>query len=678
MGISLGRRNRFQIGLNPMGEHDVEQQLDERKSQAFMKALLEDLRALEYMIEIGSLETGVARIGAEQEMFLVDRNMRPAPISLEVLEHANDSRLTTEIARFNLEANLTPLPLSGRCFRLMEQELEELLGLVRKSAKLLGAKVLLSGILPTLKKSDLTLENLAPIPRYSQLNEGVIRLRGGPFTIHIKGLDELQITHDNIMMESCNTSFQVHFQTSPAEFASRYNMAQAITAPVLAAAVNSPLLFGHRLWQETRVALFQHSTDARSRAQLARSQPTRVSFGNRWLKNSVVELFHDQISRFRPIMITQPDEDPFQVLARGETPLLSALRMHNGTVWRWNRACYGVADGIAHLRIENRALPSGPTVQDEMANAAFFVGLMVALPQEYGEIANRLSFDDAKENFFAAARHGLNAQLRWLDGKSLSATSLILNDLLPLARAGLKAVRVDSSDIDKYLGIAEERVRSGQTGAQWMLNSLASRNEHEPSDMRTRVLTSTILARQQEDKPVHEWKPAEAGELDDWSQSYQTVGQFMSTDLFTLRPNDLVDLAASLMEWRHIRHVPVEDKDGLLVGLVTHRGLLRLLSRGSTAPDGTSMTVREIMKPNPTSVTSTTPTLEAIEIMRRSGIGCLPVVDDNQLVGIVTSYDFLTATASLFKQHLAASAKPSDKEIGRAQHQPKAWPVATK
>jgi CBS domain-containing protein/gamma-glutamyl:cysteine ligase YbdK (ATP-grasp superfamily) len=644
-----------------MGEHSVDQQFDKRKSQAFMKALLEDLRALEYMIESGGLETGVARIGAEQEMFLVDRNMRPAPISLEVLDQAKDSRLTTEIARFNLEANLTPLPLSGGCFRLMEQELEELLGLVHKSAETFGAEVLLSGILPTLQKSDLTLENLAPIPRYYQLNRGVIGLRGGPFTIHIKGLDELQITHDNIMMESCNTSFQVHFQTSPAEFASRYNMAQAITAPLLAAAVNSPLLFGHRLWQETRVALFQHSTDARSRTQLARSQPTRVSFGDQWLKDSVVELFHDQISRFRPIMITQPDEDPFQVLARGETPLLSALRMHNGTVWRWNRACYGVADGIAHLRIENRALPSGPTVQDEIANAAFFVGLMVALPEEYGEIAKRLSFDDAKENFFAAARHGLNAQLRWLDGKSLSATALILNELLPLARAGLKEAKVDSKDIDKYLGIAEQRVRSGQTGAQWMLNSLASLNGQEPNEMRARVLTSTILARQKEGKPVHEWKLAATGELTDWSQSYQTVGQFMATDLFTLRPDDLVDLAASLMDWRHIRHVPVEDEAGRLVGLVTHRGLLRLLSRGSTAHNASSMTVREIMKANPISVSSTTPTLEAIEIMRRSKIGCLPVVDDDQLVGIVTSYDFLTATASLFKQHLAASAEP-DKE----------------
>ena len=654
-----------------MGEHDADQQFDEKTSQAFMKALLEDLRALEYMIATGGFETGVARIGAEQEMFLVDRNMRPAPISLEVLDHAKDSRLTTEIARFNLEANLTPLSLTGRCFQQMEKELNELLSLVRKSAETFGADVFLSGILPTLQKSDLTLENLTPLPRYSQLNEGVMRLRGGPFSIHIKGLDELQISHDNVMMESCNTSFQVHFQTSPAEFASHYNMAQAITAPVLAAAVNSPLLFGHRLWQETRVALFQHSIDSRSRTQLARGQPTRVSFGDCWLKSSVVELFHDQISRFRPIMITQPDEDPFQLLARGETPLLSALRMHNSTVWRWNRACYGVADGIAHLRIENRALPSGPTVQDEMANAAFFVGLMIALPPEYGEIGKRLSFDNAKENFFAAARHGLNARLKWLDGKSISTTSLILNELLPLARAGLKDARVDSSDIDKYLGVLEERVRSGQTGAQWMLDSLVSVKRHmghEPNDMRTRILTSAILARQKENKPVHEWKLAEAGELTDWGQSYQTVGQFMSTDLFTLRPTDLVDLAASLMDWRHIRHVPVEDEKGHLVGLVTHRGLLRLLSRGSTAPDGTSMTVREIMKPNPTTVTSTTTTLEAIEIMRRSGIGCLPVVDNDQLVGIVTSYDFLTATASLFKQHLAASARPSDKKkaVGRA------------
>jgi len=245
-----------------------------------------------------------------------------------------------------------------------------------------------------------------------------------------------------MMMESCNTSFQVHFQVDPSEFVNSYNIAQAITAPVLSAAVNSPLLFGHRLWQETRLALFQHSTDARSRTQLARSQPTRVGFGEQWLKHSVIELLHDQIARFRPIMITRPDEDPFQVLARGEVPLLSALRMYGGTVWPWNRACYGVSNGIAHLRIENRALPAGPTVIDEVANTALFVGLMLALPREYGDISKRMGFDDAKSNFFAAARHGLNAQFNWIDGKSYPASTLILDHLLPLASQGLQSAGV--------------------------------------------------------------------------------------------------------------------------------------------------------------------------------------------------------------------------------------------
>src|SRR6185369_7795386 len=394
--------------------------------------------------------------------------LRPAPISPEVLAGVNDPRLTTEIARFNLEANLTPRKLTGNCFAAMERELVQLIELARAHAKRHNADVLLAGILPTLQKSDLSLDNLTPAPRYAQLNQGVIGLRGGPFSIHIKGLDELNLTHDNIMMESCNTSFQIHFQSSPERFVNDYNVAQAITAPVLAASVNSPLLFGHRLWQETRVALFQHSTDERSRPQLARNQPTRVSFGDSWLRNSVVELFHDQITRFRPIMITQPDENPFEVLARGETPSLSALRMHNGTVWRWNRACYGVSEGVPHLRIENRALPSGPTIVDEIANAAFFNGLMLALPQVYGEISTRMPFDDAKLNFFRAARHGLDAQFHWLDGQSYSAASLIVDQLLPLARQGLMSSQVATEDIDKYLGIIEERARSRQTGARWI------------------------------------------------------------------------------------------------------------------------------------------------------------------------------------------------------------------
>jgi CBS domain-containing protein len=649
-----------------MGEHNVEQHVDEQKSQAFMKALLEDLSALTFMLENGCIESSVTRIGAEQEMFLIDRHLRPAPVSFEVLKHANDSRLTTEIARFNLEANLTPLRLANNCFSRMEQELVELIELARGSAASQGADILLAGILPTLQKSDLTLDNLTPVARYHELDRGVIGLRGGPLSIHIKGLDELYLTHDNIMMESCNTSFQVHFQTNAKEFANHYDVAQAITAPVLAVAVNSPLLFGQRLWQETRVALFQHSTDERSRPQLARNQPTRVNFGDRWLEKSVIELFQDQIVRFRPIMISEPDDNPFEVLARGETPLLSALRMHNGTVWRWNRACYGVTGGVAHLRIENRALPSGPTIVDEMANAAFFTGLMVALPQAYGEISKRMVFDDAKMNFFRAARHGLDAQFQWLDGQSLSAASLILDQLLPLARQGLSSSQVAGEEVDKYLGIIEERTRCRQTGARWIMKSLSDNGNPASKDAGRRMLTAAMLANQKQGQPIHRWTIIENAESEEWEHGYRTVGQFMSTDLFTVKPDDLINLAATVMDWRHIRHVPVEDQEGRLVGLITHRGLIRLLNNGKRAAEPNPITVREIMVENPVTVSPSTPSLAAIELMRTNRIGCLPVVEDGQLVGIVTSYDFLEASARLFKQHLANDREGSS-SLSRAE-----------
>lgn len=651
-----------------MGQHQVDQEFDERKFQAFMSAVLDDLRALDYMIDHDCIESGVHRVGAEQEMFLVDRNLRPAPLAVELLEGVNDSRLTTEIARFNLEANLSPQLIAGSCFTKMERELNELLSMTRDRAAELGADVLLAGILPTLRQSDLTLANLTPNPRYLELNRAVTRSRGGPFSIYIKGLDELQIEHDNMMMESCNTSFQIHFQTSPREFATAYNTAQAITAPVLAAAVNSPILFGKRLWRETRLALFQHSTDERSRLLQSRSQPTRVGFGERWLKNSVIELLQDQLTRFRPIMISLPEENSLDRLARGEAPLLSALFLHNGTVWPWNRACYGVSNGVAHLRIENRALPAGPTVIDEIANTAFFIGLMLALPQEYGDIAERLDFDDAKANFFAAARYDLHAQLTWLDHKTLSAGRLISDELLPLARQGLTDAKVDSSDIDKYLGVISERVQTRRTGAQWILKSLASMDDLEPKDLRYRELAARMLHEQKEGKPVHQWENMSPADETDWSQSYQTVEQFMSTDLFTVRPDDLVDLAASVMDWRHVRHVPVEDDQGRLVGLVTHRALLHLLSKGMHPQAEKTLTVRDVMKTDPLTVTSSTSTLEALEMMQCNKIGCLPVVDDGKLVGILTSYDFLVGAARIFREHLSGSNPANTAPKVNAQH----------
>ena len=642
-----------------MGEHHVEEANDGRKERAFVRALLNDIAALERMLDGGLIESGVRRVGAEQEMFLVDRHLRPVPVAGEVIARAGDPRLTTEIARFNLEANLSPRLLGGDCFRRLHEETEEVIAVARTAAKECGAEVLLAGILPTLRRGDLGLDSITPLPRYRKLNESVMRMRGGSLGVHIKGLDEVNVTSDNVMPISSNTSFQVHLQAGPEEFVRLYNMAQAVTAPVLAAAVNSPIWLGNRLWQETRIALFQHSMDERTRPQVERQFPTRVGFGEGWLRRSVLELFREDIARFRVIMTAEADEDPSEVLARGGVPRLKALTLHNGTVWWWNRPCYGVHEGRAHLRIENRVMPAGPTVLDEVANAAFFAGLMQSLPEEYGDIDRLMPFDDAKANFLAAARHGLGAQLMWV-GETLGAADLITGRLLPLARQGLKASGVEAVDIDRYLGTIEERVRTGQTGAQWALSSLASLGDEGTRDGRLRALAAGMLERQKTGEPVHLWTVVEGEGPVDWSESYRTVGQFMSTDLFTVRPEDLVDLAASVMDWRHVRHVPVEDEGGQLVGLVTHRDILRLLVRGQSGEDGGAVLVRDIMKSAPVTVSPATPTVEAIELMRSRGVGCLPVVVGGVLVGIVTAKDFLDASAKLFEERLARNAGRQD------------------
>jgi CBS domain-containing protein len=535
----------------------------------------------------------------------------------------------------------------------MEQEIVEVISIARRAAKAYGADILLTGILPTVRQSDLTLDNLTPSPRYEEMNRMMSRMRGGAFNVHIKGLDELQMTHDNLMLEACCNSFQVHLQVGPQEFARLYNLAQLITAPVLALAANSPLLLGHRLWHETRIALFQHSVDERSPTHQQRNRPPRVSFGEGWIEESAVEIFREEIARFRVVLTKEIEEDSLAILARGELPRLDALRLHNSTVWRWNRPCYGVTNGKAHLRIEMRALPSGPSIADEMANAAFFLGLMSAAPEEYGDFSERMAFDDAKMNFLAAARQGIRAQLTWLGGESIPASTLILDHLLPLAREGLQREKIAAEDIDRYLGIVEERVRLGQTGSLWALRSLAGMEGKATREQCLRALASSMFEQQQQGFPVHTWLPAEVSGPLDWRQNFQTVGQFMSTDLFTVRPDDLVDLAASVMDWRHVRHVPVEDDEGRLIGIVSHRDLLRLLAQGLAGRNSGPVAVKEIMKPHPITVSPDTLTVEAIRIMRRVNIGCLPVTVGDHLVGILTAQDFLNLSAELFEAHLS-------------------------
>ncbi|MEQ9616683.1 MAG: glutamate-cysteine ligase family protein [Phycisphaerales bacterium] len=638
-----------------MGQTDVHLGDQGEQARTFMKGLLRDLQALRMMLERGMIESGVSRIGAEQEMFLVDKLWRPACVSDAFLELVNDEHFTTELAKFNVEFNADPHTFEGSCLRDMETQITTLLHKAYEAADRMGVHVALVGILPTIEKKDLTTANITDRPRYFALNEALNRLRGGPYDLRITGIDELSITHDSVMLESCNTSFQVHFQVSAEDFASKYNVAQAVTAPVMCASVNSPMLFGKRLWRETRIALFQQSIDTRAQSRDLREFKPRVSFGTSWVKESVLEIFQEDVARFRTLFVDEPGEDPVERVEAGEAPKLSCLRLHNGTVYRWNRACYGISDGgVPHLRIENRVLPSGPTPVDEVANAALWFGLMRGVADMHGDVRTAMNFDDAASNFHESAVRGLEAQLKWFSSGHVPARELLLVECIPLAREGLKACGIDSSDIDRYMGVIEDRVRSMMTGSQWLLESNeALKGEGSiPAgvDERMTCLTSHLIANQTTGKPVAEWDVLTSASIVRDRDHVRTVGQFMTRDLFTVRDTDVIDLAASLMEWRHLRHIPVEDDEHRLVGIVSHRGLLRrLTSRDPRA----SIPVSEVMIADPVTVSPETRTIDAMRLMRQHRIGALPVVSEGQLVGIITEHDYVEIAAPLLEQYLA-------------------------
>ena len=635
-----------------MGEFNVTSYRDEDQLRHFTKALLRDLQALEKMVKDRAFENDRQRIGAEQEMFLVDKGMRPANLGARLLEALNDDHFTPELARFNLECNLDPLDLEGDCLRRLEAQNNELVQKARIAARAAGGDMVLTGILPTLEMEDMTLDNMTPNPRYFALNDALAQLRGGPFRMRIKGIDDLRLTHDTIMLEACNTSYQVHLQIDADEFAKHYNVSQLVAAPVMSCSVNSPLLFSKRLWRETRLALFQQSVDTRRSEVHHREMPPRVSFGSSWVKDSVVELYREDIARYRTLIGAEEYEDPFEALAAGRAPKLDALRLHTGTVYRWNRACYGISDGKPHLRIENRLLPAGPSILDEVANAAFWIGLMKGVAEEIGDPRGKMEFDDCKNNLLAAARLGLDAQLTWIDGRTYPTHDLILAVLIPIARRGLQLAKVDAEDIDRYMEVIRERILRERTGSRWMLMSASKMRPEATVKETLSALVSCSIKNQETGAPLHEWPLAEVSEMSvSWRDQYERISSLMNTDLFTVRETELVDLAANMMDWWHLRHIPVEDDNHNLVGLLTHRVLMRF-AFGRTSEE-TQVPVSEVMDRDPIRVTPDTRTLNAIALMRREKISCLPVVDaDNRLVGMVTEDILMGIAARLLESKL--------------------------
>ncbi len=522
-------------------------------------------------------------------------------------------------------------------------------GRARAAAQGLGGDILLAGILPSVELSDLVLDNLTPLPRYQELNRLITSLAGGTLRTLIQGRDNLQVALDNVVLETCNASFQVHMQVDAEEFPRFYNIAQLVAAPVLAAAANSPLLLQHRLWHETRIAAFEQSIDIRSVTNRMRDTWQRVSFGEGWVNDSVVELFQDQVARHRVTMMGDTGESSLAQLERGETPALRALCIHNGSVYQWNRPCYGVTDGRPHLRIEHRPLPAGPTILDEVANAALFLGLLLGMERTYGDVRSRFSFSDVRGNFLAGARYGLNAMFQWEGGTTVPARTLIADHLVPLAHEGLASAGVPQEERDRYLGVIEGRVRGGRNGALWTLEAFEALGDIRSRGVRSQVLSQAIMQRQWTGQPVHEWSLPSTAESGSWTERFQRVAQVMSTDLFTVGPDDLVDVAASMMQWKRIRHVPVEDDQGLLVGFISYRSLLRLVADGRA---GQPVPVREIMEAEPVTVGPGESCLGAMRLMQEEGVACLPVVHEGRLVGIVSERDFLGMARVLFEEAL--------------------------
>lgn len=624
-----------------MGSHRVTAGSDGVSRAASAGAVADDLDALEALVAEGRLDDGPPRLGAEQELLLVDRHLRPAPVAALVLERLSDRRFTPELARFNLEANATPRLLAGPSFTALRAELDELTRLARAAAASSDVEVILAGFLPTYDACDAGLHHMTASDRFRALDRRALECRGGRLSVLIRGVDTLELHHDSIMLEGGATSFQVHLQVAPAAFAVTYNAALLAAGPVLAACANSSVAFGRRLWHETRIPLLEASADLRDPAQLRRPGRSRTSFGDGWVERSALELFQRDLARFPPVLAPARHEPADRALAAGRAPSLGALATFNGTVWRWLRPCYGVTAGRPHLRIESRFLPAGPTVLDEVANAALWIGLVRALPLEYGDPRERLDFADAEANFHAAARAGLAAELRWVDGARTTARALLLGPLLSLAREGLLGSGVDPGDVAWTLDLVRERVERGRTGAAWALEAFERAPRAATGAERAWRVTEALRDACWSGLPVHRWPSLAPRGAARTALPPLTVA--LRTDVTSVLPDAPLSLVARLLRWARGGHVVVERASGAVAGILSEADVAEALAAGRSPATAAGDLVRGreplVLEPG-------TPVDEALATLRIAGRRCAAVLRGDHLAGVVCAADLARAVAA--------------------------------
>lgn len=474
-----------------MGQEIAKTRFSKRDFRSFCDNLEQETRVLASWFTDETLSDGEPVAGFEIEGWLIDRELHPAPINDVFLRRFADPLASPELAKFNIELNTTPHPLKGAALRRLHNELEQTWRKASRVAHDLGSELLLIGILPTVSEADLGLANMSALKRYRALNTQVLETRGGePLRLNIVGRQSLRSEHGNVMLESAATSFQIHLQTPARRAHHAYNAAIIASAPMVAATANSPYLFGVDLWDETRIPLFEQAVETGGFGDVAGGPLRRVSFGSGYAQHSILECFEENLKHF-PVLL------PMHFEEQAELP---HLRLHNGTIWRWNRPLVGFDnDGTPHIRIEHRVVPAGPSIVDAIANAALFYGLAESLTRELETGDPLIPFEQAKDNFYQSARHGLKAVVTWESGERVAMQSLLLDELIPKAREGLAALGLDRADAEHYLGIMNDRVQSGSNGCGWQRRLV----ERHGADMRG--LTASYLRHQRTDRPVHEW-----------------------------------------------------------------------------------------------------------------------------------------------------------------------------
>lgn len=465
------------------------------------------LDTLEDMLEQGRFVTERHRTGLEIELNLADAGYRPSFDNAAALGAIADEDYQTELARFNIEFNVPPGEISGRSLLTLEDSLRASLNAAEQRCVASGNHIVMIGVLPTVREEDFQGPWMSESTRYEALNDAVLAARGEDMHLHLDGPsgERVDTFADSLAPESLCTSVQLHLLVDPSDFARHWNAAQVLAGPQLALGANSPFVFGQALEAESRIEVFTQATDTRPVEYAHQGVRPRVFFGERWI-TSIFDLFEEN-SRYFPALLPEiSEEDPRAVLAAGGTPELSEMRLHNGTVYRWNRPVYDVAGGAAHVRLENRVLPAGPTIADTLANAAFFYGALHRLAFDERPVWSRMAFGTAATNFHSGARYGVDADLFWPGLGELPASELVLRHLLPLAHEGLADLGVDAAAADRFLGIIEGRCLAGVNGAEWQVGCVRSlQNRGMGRDEALVEMTRRYVEHMHGNEPVHTW-----------------------------------------------------------------------------------------------------------------------------------------------------------------------------